>query len=152
MLFGEPPFAASAGFVSDHISRNYRFELTLLLVNASSGRFVFAVSTNQDLNRQARLLVALEREQQPRSLPTTVQHVFQRSDDTDRCREASGSTPTRARYFSAVTAIRSSSTRYFQRPGDTARCRDHSRSTPTQARDFSAGTAPQKNMNFPAVR
>ena len=63
VLFDEPPVAASAGFVSDYISRNCRFELPLLLVNASRGRFIFAVSTNQDLGRQAQPLVALEREQ-----------------------------------------------------------------------------------------
>ena len=51
VVLDEPHFAASAGYASDHISRNYRFELPLLLANASSGRFIFAVSTNQDLDQ-----------------------------------------------------------------------------------------------------
>ena len=46
VLYNEPSLAASAGF-SDYMSRNYRFELPILLVNASSSRFIFAVSTNK---------------------------------------------------------------------------------------------------------
>ena len=117
---------------------------------------------NQDMNQQARPFVDPEREQQLRTLHTTVQHAFQRPgtarcrhlrgptkarvryfqrpDDTTLCRDFSHSTPTRVRYYSAGTAINSSSTSYFQQPDDTALCHDFSGSTPTRVRCFSAGT------------
>ena len=123
---------------------------------------------NQDMNQQARPFVDPEREQQLRTLHTTVQHAFQRPgtarcryfsgrtkdrarhfqrpNDRARCRDFNHSTQTRVRSFSASTAIHSSSTSSFQRPDDTARCRDFSGSTPTRVRCFSAGAAIHSNL------
>ena len=97
MLFNEAPLAASAEV--DHTYRNYPFGPPLLLVNAAQWPFHLRRLDNPRPGPTCTTFGRpVEREQQLRSLPTAVQHAFQRSDDTARC-----STPTRVRHCSAVT-------------------------------------------------